>query len=659
MRGIHLGRALVIGRAAFTRMWAAPGRWSRLLLAGACLLIVSMYCTNSDMNHDPDSPRGDGTYRPVLARGDGHMMYLMARSTALDLDWNFDNDLKRFGDPWFEPRTKTGRKAIVHPIGPALAWTPLIWIAEAGAVVANVFGADIALHGYTLWHQRFVFLSSALFACGTVLLGAWLARRLGAGRWAAAYAAVAILLGTSLTYYATYMPSYAHAMDAAASAGFLAYWAATIGRRDRRRWLALGVLLGVAALIRVQELALGVVVALEIAVEVVRARRDRRVALAWIAGGALALGVAIVVFIPQLVEWHVVFGDATALPQGAAYTRPGSPMVLELLFSARNGWLVSTPIAYAALIGIALVPKRARFVAVALGLAVAIQIYLDSTILDWWGGSSFGQRRLCNVTLPLVVGLAALLARLRGFVARWPRIPRGVWHALAALGLGSCVTWNLARVGELRAGKAASSELVPTCCGRIARWLRPAIEAVYDRIGNPFELPASALYALRHGVELQRWDHAVGRYPLVPAFGDVRGDRLAGVRGKWSFGSAAIKPFLLDGWSTAVTADRTFRYTLAPVATAVIPNLMPNDQRWTLWLAAAGSHDVTISYDDETVAHAALGTGWTAVQFDLRAPAVGDHELSIEATPAAVAPGWPDPHAPVGVAVGDLELVLR
>ena len=649
----------MIGRSALVRLWAAPGRWPRLLLAAACLLIVGMYCTNSDMNHDPDSPRGDGKYRPVLARGDGHMMYLMARSTALDLDWNFDNDLKRFGDPWFEPRTKTGRKSIVHPIGPALVWTPLIWVAEAGAVVANVFGADIQLHGYTLWHQRFVFLSSALFGCATVLLGAWLARRLGVGRWAAAYAAVAILLGTSLTYYATYMPSYAHAMDAAASGGFFAYWAATIGRRDCRRWIVIGGLLGIAALIRVQELALGVVVALEIAVEVVRARRDRRVALGWIGGGALALGVAVVVFIPQLVEWYVVFVDATALPQGAGYTRPGSPMILELLFSARNGWLVSTPIVYAALIGIGLVPKRARFVALALGLAVAIQIYLDSTILDWWGGSSFGQRRLCNVTLPLVVGLAALLARLGRLVARWPRIPRGVWHALAVLGLGSCVTWNLARVVELRGGKPASSDLVPTCCGRVASWLRPAISAVYDRIGDPFELPASALYAVRHGVELQRWDVAVGNYPLVPAFGDVRDDRLAGVKGKWSFGGGAIKPFLLDGWSAAMTADRSFRYTIAPTATAVIPNLMPNDQRWTLWIAAAGSHDVTISYDGDAVAHAALGTGWTAVQFDLPTPAVGDHELTIAATPAAVPPGWPDPKAPVGVAVGELELVLR
>src|ERR1041384_6507830 len=150
---------------------------------------LPIYCTNRDMGGQPDAPRGDGVYRPVLARGDGHLMYLMARSPAPAGGWPVGKQL-------------------------ALVWTPLIWIAQAGAVVANALGVDIALHGYTLWHQRFVFLSSALFACAAVLLGARLARRLIGGAWSPAHAAIAILLGTSLAYYATYMPSYSHAMDA-------------------------------------------------------------------------------------------------------------------------------------------------------------------------------------------------------------------------------------------------------------------------------------------------------------------------------------------------------------------------------------------------------------------------------------------------------------
>ena len=648
-------------RAAVTGWWrrlvAPTGRRPRLVLGAAFVAIVAMYATNRDMGQQPDAPRGDGVYRPVLARGDGHMMYLMARSTALDGDWRFDNDLARFGDPWRQRVTRTGRKAIAHPIGPALVWTPLIWIAQGGAVVANLFGAAIELHGYTLWHQRFVFLSSAVFACGAVLLGARLARRLLGGAWAATYAAVAILLGTSLTYYATYMPSYAHAMDAFACAGFLFYWAITVGRSDRRRWLVLGGLLGIAMLVRVQELAMGVVVAVEVAVETVRRRGRWRESARWWLGGAAALAVTLLVFVPQMLEWHVVFGDVTELPQGAKYTRLEAPMLAELLFAPRNGWFSTTPIAYAAVIGLGLVPRRARLVGAGLIAAVAIQVYLNSTILDWWGGAAFGQRRMCNVTLPLVVGLAALVWRA-GQLAR--RLPSWARHAIAWLVLAPLVAWNLMRVGELRGGVAASDALLPACCDRVPRPLRGALAAVYGAIGDPFELPASAWFAWRHGVPIDRWDHTVGNYPLVPALDSLLDASLWRQRGAWRIGSG-VAPYLVAGWSAPIRsagAGRTLRWTTAPAATVLVPNLMPYRQRLTLWLAPGGARHATVRWNGAVVAEVEV-TDWTAVPLALRDVALHTNELTIESAPSAYAPpSGSVPGFPVGVAVGDLEVEL-
>jgi hypothetical protein len=635
------------------RLWAPAGRRPRLMMAAAFALIVGMYCTNQDMGGQPDAPRGDGVYRPVLARGDGHQMYLMARSTALDGDWRFDNDLARFGDPWRTRTTRTGRKAIVHPIGPALVWTPLIWIAEAGAVIADALGARIELHGYTLWHQRFVFLSSALAACGAVLLGARLARRLLGGAWAAAYGAVGVLLGTSLTYYATYMPSYSHALDALACAGFLGYWAHSVGRRDRRRWLTLGLLLGIAALIRVQELAMGVVVVLEVAVETARGRAWREAGRWWI-GGALALAVTLVVFVPQLLEWHLVFGSITELPQGAKFTRLEAPMIGELLFSPRNGWFSTTPIAYAAVLGLFVLPRRAAVVAAGLIAAVALQVYLSSTVLDWWGGAAIGQRRMCNATLPMIVGLAALLWRA-GRLAR--RLPVWARHAIAGALLGPLVAWNLMRVGELRGGVPAPEGVVPACCDRVPRPLRASFAWLYGRIGDPFELPASAWFAWRHGVPIDRWDQAVGNYPLVPVNDSLLDDSLWAQRGVWRIGGGG-EPYLVSGWSRAVPGSRPVRWTTAPVATVLVPNLMPYGQRLTLWLAPAGAHRVTVRWNGAVVADAELA-GWTAVRFELPDIALHTNELAIEAAPALFTPAsGPAPDAPVGVAVGDLEVEL-
>jgi hypothetical protein len=637
------------------RLWAAQGRRPRLVLVAAFAVIVSMYCTNQDMGGQPDAVRGDGVYRPVLARGDGHLMYLMARSTALDGDWRFDNDLARFGDPWRARTTATGRKAIPHPIGPALVWTPLIWIAEGGAVIANLLGAAIPLHGYTLWHQRFVFLSSAVFACAAVLLGAWLARRLLGGAWAATYGAVAVLLGTPLTYYATYMPSYSHAMDALACGGFLFAWAVTLGRRDRRRWLALGALLGIAALIRVQELAMGIVVVIEVGAQTVRGRGRWREVAGWWLGGAAALAVTLAMLVPQLVEWHLVFGKALGLPQGPRFTRLDAPMLAEVLFAPRNGWFSTTPIAYAAVLGLFVMPRRARLVAAGLLAAVVLQVALNSTVFDWWGGAALGQRRMCNVTLPLVVGLASLLWRA-GQLAR--RLPVAARHAIALAILGPMVAWNLMRVGGLRAGLAAPDGLSPSCCDRVPPALRGPVAAVYRLVGNPFELPASAWFAWRHGVPIDRWDRVVGNYPLIPPLDTLLDDQLWAQRGTWPIGNAGSEPYLVAGWSRSVKADRALRWTTAPSATVLVPNLMPYGQRLTLWLAPAGAHHATVRWNGAIVADVEL-TGWTPVRLDLPDIAVHTNELTIEAAPAAFAPATgPAPDVPVGVAVGDLEVAF-
>src|SRR5262245_20270064 len=583
--GRMLQRAWTSASSRVRAIAAPEGRRPRWLVIAACALVAVMYFTNQDMGGDPNTPRGDGVYRPVLARGDGHMMYLMARSTALDGDWRFNNDLGQFGDPWNQPLGADGRKVIPHPIGPPLVWTPLILLAQAGALAANELGADIPRHGYTPWHQRIVFLSSVLFACGAVLLGRGLARRAVGGTWAPSYAAVAILLGTSLTYYATYMPSYGHALDAFVCAAFLAYWAATLGRASRVRWLVLGALLGVAALIRVQELAMAVVLVVEAVHDLLGPARHRderwlRSLTRWLGRALAVAAVAAVMLIPQLFYWKVVYGDWLAVPQGAKYTRFGSPMMLELLYSARNGWFSTTPIAYAAVLGLFLLPRRSRLLAAGLLAPVALHVYLNSPLMDYWAMAGFGQRRLCSVTIALVVGLAALIARLGRL-----RLPSWLAHSVLVTVLAVFIAWNLMRVGEHRAGRAATSELVPTCCDHMPGPLRAPLRAAFDAIGNPFEFPANLLFALRHDVPIQRWDTAVGNYPMVPPANALYDGTLWSQRGTWSIGGPGAAPYLIGGWTAPQKSpERTFRTTTTPLTTVLLPNLLPYPHRAQLCL---------------------------------------------------------------------------
>ena len=653
---------------AISCLGAGLGRAPRLLLAAAFAVIALMYACNDDMGGDPRSPRGDGRYRPVLARGDGHMTYLMLRSVVFDRDLDFGNDLQRFGDPWSQARTKTGRKGIPHPIGPVLVWAPLLAAAHGGALVANGLGANIQEHGYTLWHQRIVFASSVLFAWLAVGLAIWVFRRRVGGRWAPTWAAIAVLLGTSLTYYATYMPSYGHAMDAAASAGFLAAWALTLGRWDGRRLVLLGGLLGLAALVRSQELGLGIVVAVEV-VATALGRPPEGTTSAWrwrvglFARGAAVAAIALVVFAPQLIAWKIVYGDALALPQGPHYTRPGYPMIPELLFAARNGWFSTTPIAYAGVLGLVVLAglgrrlgERARLLALGLLAAVAVQIYLNSIIYDWWGNASFGARRLCSMTLPVTIGLATWLFVLGRAVARL-RVPRLVWHGVAVLVLGWFVAWNLAWISPLGHGRAADRRAGPICCQGVPRPLAALATPVYRAIGNPFSLPASAVFGWRYRLPWRRWDEVQGEYPFAPNM-DYTAETMRSVSADWDLGSGRVRPWIVRGFGRpAPGPGRSIRWTTAPRALTLVPVLVPEAHRASLWLVAARpGQTAVVRWNDRIVFRGPLGAQPTTVDWMI-AGEVGLQELVIEsevAPAAAELGGVPVPSGPVGVAVGVL-----
>lgn len=656
--------------------WGAPlGRGPRALLVVAALALGLAYCGNRDMAGQPDAPRGDGVYRPVLARGDGHLSFLLARSLLFDGDLRLENDFARFGDP-FGNAAPGERARVPHPIGPPLFWIPLLALAQGAAVAANALGAAVELHGYTEWHQRAAFVWSPLGALVAVVLAAVLAFSLGAGRWASAGAAVAILFGTSLTYYATFMPSYAHALDAGTAALFLFAWARSVGRWDWQRAVGLGALLGLAALVRTQELALGVVWFVEIAVGWWSAPANGsrwRFRLRMLALGAASAATAAVMLLPQLWVWHELYGAALALPQGPNYTRPAYPRVAELLFAARNGWFAVHPLAYAAVLGLvaaclrgagsgnaastSAAPSRRR---ICLGLlaAVAVQVYLGSIILDWWGQAAFGQRRLCSMTLPLVVGLALGATWAGQALVRW-RVPRAVVMALAVIGAGWFVAWNVARVLPLAGGRPANFGAGPACCRQVGPPLSTVAQPIYDLVGNPFALPASALFAWRHGVPLARWDAVQGDYPWVPAI-DYTRERLAGQVARWPLGSPRTDKHVLRGLAAGSKAHG-LRWTTSAHAEILVPNLLPEPLELALRLVPGGAarSQVVVRWNGREVARQVLVTE-QVVRWQIRGD-VGDNVLAVESpvAPAAARAQSLGAPAQVGVALGDLTFTMR
>ena len=598
-------------------------RWLRQphvgLHALALIALLGMYFSNSDMGGDPKSPRGDGVYRPVLARADGHLMWLQLSSLILDGDLDYSNQMKAFNPIWPPAKTATGRQGIVHPIGPALVWSIPFLVAHGGAKLANALGASIPEHGYTPWHMRIVFTTAPLFSFAAVLLGFWLARRLCGGRWGPLYASLAVLFGTSITVYATYAPWSAHPMDAAATGAFLAVWAATLGDLRARRFALLGALLGLCALIRITGFALAVAPGLELLVLFLRSPRELP---RLVAGALLLAGAAVAVFSPQMVAWKVVYGEWLTSPMGEGFMRLDQPQFADLLFSSRNGWFATTPIAYAGVLGVflLLLDRRARLVAAGLLAVLALQLWINASVYDWWAGASFGARRLCSMTSVLVVGLAAWFRLLDGWARRLPLLAR---HGLALAVLGWFVNWNLSAVHVMRHGRPGNAQVRTSCCRQLPDGLEAIAQPVYDAVGNPFQLPASLLFALRHRVEIQRWDQVAGAYMIEPGWYDYRSGAYKKSKVVWRIASPNIRGFVLGG------VDATGKMTERR-ARVLIPLLHAEPHRFTVTLVPGGPPQlVRLSLDGKPRTEAVLASKME-VTFDAPVDA-GRHVLEIEA----------------------------
>jgi len=364
-------------------------------------------------------------WRTVPVSGDGTYYYAWLRSVAVDHDVDFRNDLQPFqANPHVAAQldsgvqTAAGLTPNLFSVGPALLWAPL-WLP-----VHWIRAGD----GFTRLELLVPSLATGLYGLAGLLLTYGFVRRVLRGCAApradasSALATVAVLFGTSLGYYLAIEASLSHGLGFCAVSLLLYLWsrwrtallAAT--REHWWRWLVLGLVVGVAACVRWQLIAVGLVVpGIDAVLALVRNRQHLLAALGNV--GLLAAG-ALLGFAPQLVGWKLLYGAWLTVPQGSGFLDWRSPHLLEVLVSNRHGLLTWTPLAVLALIGLVLALRKS--VAVRYALAVlALQVYINGAAVEWWGGDAFGARRIVDAAAVLVLGLALLLTATRRRWLRW------------------------------------------------------------------------------------------------------------------------------------------------------------------------------------------------------------------------------------------------
>jgi len=565
-------------------------------------------------------------------QSDGFYYFAYLRSLVFDGDVEFANDYRLLGlgdkAHLFEP-TPTGYAQSAWTIGPALVWAPFFGAGHLTAVRLSATNPDVSTNGVSFPYRQAVCIAGLFYA----LLGTWFCYRLTARfymRRIAAVAAVVVMSGSFMLWYIVKEPSMTHAPSMASVAGFVWAWLATREHRTLRQWAWLGAAAGLMTLIRWQNALFALLPACDAVLLLAAAWRvsDRRVLTRTFAAGVLFTLCATIVFVPQMIAWHSIYGTWLAVSPVGPQIRWWDPHLTDILWSSRNGLLSWSPVLYLAAIGLVIFAAAHPAVGVPAILAVVLMTWFNACVQDWWGSAGFGGRRF-DGTIPLFcLGAAAFGTWAIAAIRRHP-------VRTMAMGGATLVLWNLtlmsaAQDGVVRIGESTSfGETSAAQARAFHRWF-----------GNPFTYPASLVFALRNGLPPSRFDLlSANRFlgdPLRP-YGRVD----LGVDDEW---------LIEDGWHGPEREGAiTFRWAASPAAV-----LVPLDHAAALTVQVRlhaftypgwTTQTVMLSVNGRAHGPAAVHAGWETIEFFTEADAwrSGVNRMKLEfasaRTPAEVGLG--------------------
>jgi hypothetical protein len=354
-------------------------------------------------------------------------------------------------DPTFHtprPDPVTGRVPSAFSVGPPIAWAPGYLLAHGVTLLRGSAGRPA--DGYGGLYYLAIALGSLLFGAAGLVLAYRLACAAAPPR--ESLAAVLAMAGASpLLYYLYLAPSYSHALTVLTSGAFFLYWWRTRHADRAATWFRWGLLAGVLFLARWNDAALALPVFGAEAVRLLRGDAARRggapvrrlVACAAAAGLGFLLAAS-----PQLGVWQYLHGRPW-VRYPVDYLGFSAAGLWGTLWSARHGLFVWTPLALPAVFGLFLLGRRDRELATVSLLAVLLLAVSNATARDWWGGASFGMRRMLSATPLLALGLAACLDEFRRSLAH--RAPAAARLA-APLALSAFVLWNVLLLAQYSLG---------------------------------------------------------------------------------------------------------------------------------------------------------------------------------------------------------------
>lgn len=298
-----------------------------------------------------------------------------------------------------------------YPLGVALADLPWFlgghWYAGA---------AGYPQDGFSRPYQQIISVAGLVHALIGMVVLSRLLRRYFPDR-TTAWTLAAVGLGTNLLCYASIESAMAHAPLFMWQAALL-YCTARWYETPRPRWaLGIGLFLGLAVLTRPTEILYGLVPLLWGLTSGAAANRP-----SWLwqrRGQVLAAGLVFAAVVSlQLFFWKVTTGQWYFYSYGNERFTFGRPYLLEGLFSFRKGWLLYTPLAGVALLGLLTLRRQLAVAWLPVLLTTVVVVYVTFSWEQWWYGGGFSARPLISLYPLLALALASLIQQAQ-LTARW------------------------------------------------------------------------------------------------------------------------------------------------------------------------------------------------------------------------------------------------
>lgn len=347
------------------------------------------------------------TIKGDLSYPDGLGYFVYTKSLVMDKDISFLNELKDFlidpkGNKYFYP-TQNGYVSNPFAIGTSILWIPFFILAHLLTLLCNLFLTNIKLpsNGISYLYT----LSVSLGGCFYGILALFLSLKITSKLFSPKNSFLALLgiwFGSPFVFCFYYMANYSHLVDSFVIALFILKWIDSYEKNGFFWWFGYGLIFGIAILVRWQNLLFGILLLI-----------PPRIHRLFIHHLLFALG-SFLAFLPQFIVWKIIYGEFLLIPQGESYMQWMCPEILKSLFSSWHGLYSWTPILILSTIGLFLLYKRNKRMTIGFLLIFLLQVYVNSCVLDWWAGISFGARRLTGLTIIFIIGLASFLSFVRG-----------------------------------------------------------------------------------------------------------------------------------------------------------------------------------------------------------------------------------------------------